>query len=334
MHRPVRELLVRILQPLARRLCLRGDRRPRNAPRTRRTAPRPVLGRTTRTRGDQDRTAVPLRRTPQTKRRRIRHNHAPAGTNPAGGDPTPLDRRRPRNHHHDANPGGSTDPTDRLVRGKEMAVGAEDRAVGGARGGGDNQVKGAARFALRPHRHEQLGVLLGVLLGDLDMVVEDRHSCDDVVDVGRPYGLACAVGAQGSDTQGSDAQLADRRSGHGHIVVIIDELIQFATDPFASIRKAVSIRKAASKSSRVTAAHRSQGAPGVASRSPDQSASGRCRLSSAVTSAPRHRCIGSICAIARPRRTMVKCSPRCSIASNRSAKFRTASVAVTSVMKS
>jgi hypothetical protein len=62
----------------------------------------------------------------------------------------------------------------------------------------------------------------------------------------------------------------------------------------------------------------------------DQARSGRCRRSSALASAPRPPCAGSRWATVFPRRTMVKCSPRCSTASRRSAKFRAASVAVMS----
>ena len=56
----------------------------------------------------------------------------------------------------------------------------------------------------------------------------------------------------------------------------------------------------------------------------------RRRLSRALTSAPRPVLTGSSWATSRPRRTIVKCSPRCSTASRMSEKFLAASVALTS----
>ena len=158
---------------------------------------------------------------------------------------------------------------------------------------------------------------------NISVVSEHRNGRDDVVDVCTSCSSAPARGKERTH-----AQLRNRDSCDRDIVIVIDYLIKFVARALGiNEKRRIEQEPSHNRSSTSSRARTS-------SRSLAQVRSGRCRRSRDFTSAPRPRFIGSRWAIALPRRTIVKCSPRCSMASRRSAKFRAASVAVTSGMNS
>ncbi len=160
-------------------------------------------------------------------------------------------------------------------------------------------------------------------LGDVDAVRENRDGGNDVLDEGTPRGFPpppCQ--------QCTHAKLSDRDGRNRDIIVVVDHVVELIAGPLGVDEEGgVEQQTSHDRSSTSTRALTS-------SRSFAQSASGRWRRNSFFTSAPSPRFIGSRWAIALPRRTIVNCSPRCSMASRRSAKFRAASVAVMSGMNS
>jgi hypothetical protein len=91
------------------------------------------------------------------------------------------------------------------------AVGRDDRAIECLGGGGDDQVLGPTWPALRSDLDEELGVGLG----DVEVVVENRGAGDDVVHVLPPRSLMSAHGETCTD-----AKLRDRDGRDGDLVVV------------------------------------------------------------------------------------------------------------------
>ncbi len=159
--------------------------------------------------------------------------------------------------------------------------------------------------------------------GDFDVVVENRDGGDHIFDVRGSRGPVPA-----RCEQGTHSEFGNGDRGDGHVVVVIDGVVEIIIGSLGVDEKRGIEQESAHVRSSISSS------PRTASRSFAQSVSRRWRRRSAFTSAPRPPLIGSSCATVLPRRTIVKCSPRCSTASRRSAKLRAASVAVTSGMES
>ena len=159
--------------------------------------------------------------------------------------------------------------------------------------------------------------------GNRLVVVDDRDDVDDVVHEGLPVGAVDVIGQVHSDQQLGDGDGGDRR-----VVVIGDQVIEgrsraVSVDEEGGVEEEPAQgRCSISRSSRIE----------VTSR--EKAGSEWWRRRSAFTSAPLPACTGSSWATTLPRRTIVKCSPRCSTASSRSEKLRAASVALTSGTRS
>jgi hypothetical protein len=203
--------------------------------------------------------------------------------------------------------------------GKCRFVGSHDGAAYGPCGGGDDQVVRAPGPSLASDMYEQLGMDLR----DCTVVVEDGNDLQDVAEEGNAGGTVLARGQEHTNSQ-----LGCGDSGHRNLVVIGDGVVEGLSRSFGVDEKGRVEEKPGQVRSSISTTDR------TAARSCDQSVSGRCRRSSSFTSAPWPSVIGSRLAIALPRRTIVKRSPRCSTASRRSAKRRAASVAVISATRS
>ena len=159
--------------------------------------------------------------------------------------------------------------------------------------------------------------------GNRLVVVDDGDDVYDVVDEALPVGAMDVIGEVDSDQQ-----LGDGDGGDRGVVVIADQVIEGRSrrggvDEEGGVEKEPAQgRGSISRSSRVEVT------------SPEKAGSWWWRRRSALTSTPLPACTGSIWATTLPRRTIVKCSPRCSTASSRSEKLRAASVALTSGMGS
>src|SRR5919106_1728076 len=191
-------------------------------------------------------------------------------------------------------------------------IGGYDGAASGFGGGGNDQVVSAARSALPSNLHEQQGVFFG----DLGVVADDGHGCGDLVDE-----RGSLVTPPPAGEERSDPELGQGDRGYRDVIVVGDEVVKIVTGALG-VDQEGRVEEEATHSRRSTASRSRTDLMSV-----DQARSGRCRRSSALASAPRPPCAGSRWATVFPRRTMVKCSPRCSTASRRSAKFRAASVA-------
>ena len=159
--------------------------------------------------------------------------------------------------------------------------------------------------------------------GDRLVVVDDGDDVYDVVDEGLPVGAVEVIGEVDSDQQ-----LGDGDGGDRGVVIIGDQVIEgrsraVALDEEGGVeQEPAQGRCSISRSSRVEATSR------------EKAGSRWWRRRSALTSTPLPAWAGSSWATTLPRRTIVKCSPRCSTASSRSEKLRAASVALTSGMRS
>jgi hypothetical protein len=199
------------------------------------------------------------------------------------------------------------------------AVSGDDLALGRYSGGGDDQVVGSSGPALAAHEGEELGVGGG----NHSVVVDDGDGVDDVVDEGLTLGPVGVIGEVDPDQELSDGDGGDRG-----VVIIGDQLVEGRS-------RAVGVDQEGgveeeSAQGRCSISRRSRA--DLMSRAKAGSRRWRCR--SALISAPLPARTGSSWATGLPRRTIVKCSPRCSTASRRSEKFRAASVALTSGMRS
>lgn len=174
----------------------------------------------------------------------------------------------------------------------------------------------ASRRALATHLHQQASMRLG----DRDVVRDHRDGLEDVFDERRSAGSRLAT-----CEKGADAQLGDRDGGDGNVIVIGDRLVQAIAAPVGIDEERRVEEQPGQDRSSISSNRR------VDERSSAQLGSRRWRCSTAFTSMPSPGLAGSSRATARPRRTTVKCSPRCSTASRRSANLRAASVALTSV---
>jgi len=162
---------------------------------------------------------------------------------------------------------------------------------------------------------------LRVRLGHADVVVNHRDCGENVVEKGRTNDSRPSFRQLDADSELSNG---DRRDGD--VVVVIERLVDFPSGPLdVDEKRGVEQKPSQLRSSMVNR-----------SRSPANSVrqleSTLWRRSIAFTSEPRPLGIGSIKAIALPRRTIVILSPRCSTASRRSANLRAASVALISVI--
>lgn len=163
-------------------------------------------------------------------------------------------------------PGGSRDSSAMRASGhagkvaEGGGVGAEHRAVGGFGRCGDDQVVGAAGFALRAGRDKQFGVRFG----DLDVVVDDRNGGDDVFEVCGPGDLC--LGA---------ARRVPTRSSATVIAAIAMSSSSLMTSSRFSPDRSVSIKNVVSKRRRVMHGHRSRGARGPHQDRPSNHGPGR-----------------------------------------------------------
>jgi len=199
------------------------------------------------------------------------------------------------------------------------AVSGDDLTLGRLGGGGDDQLVGSSGPALAAHEGEEFGVGGG----DRFVVVDDGEDVDDVVDEGVPVGPVGVIGEVDPDQQLGDGNGGDRR-----VVIIGDHLVEGRSRP-VSVDQEGGVEEESAQG-RFSISRRSRA--DVMSRA--KAGSRRWRRRSALISAPLPACTGSSWATTLPRRTIVKCSPRCSTASRRSEKFRAASVALTSGMRS
>jgi len=154
-----------------------------------------------------------------------------------------------------------------------------------------------------------------------DVVVDNRNDVSDIIDE-LLTGLAVSLVGQSH----TDEKLCDRDGGNGHLVVIVDCLVELKPGAVGVDEEGGVEQKPA------------QGRSSIWSRSWTEAMadanprSGPWRRSMALTSAPLPVVTGSSWATTLPRRRIVKCSPRCSTASRMSEKFLAASVALTSGM--
>jgi hypothetical protein len=199
------------------------------------------------------------------------------------------------------------------------AVSGHDLTLGRLGGGGDDQIVGSSWLALAAHEGEELGVGGG----NRFVVVEDGDDVDDVVDEGLTVGPVGVIGEVGPDQELGDGDGGDRR-----VVIIGDHVVEGRTRAVGVDQEGGVEEESAQGRFSISRSSRAE----VTSRAKAGSRRRRCR--SALISAPLPACTGSSWATTLPRRTIVKCSPRCSTASRRSEKFRAASVALTSGMRS
>lgn len=199
------------------------------------------------------------------------------------------------------------------------AVGGDDFTLGRLGGGGDDQIVGSSGPALAAHVGEKLGVGGGYR----DVVVDDGDDIDDVVDEGLTVWPVGLIGEMDSDQQLGDGDGRDRR-----FVVIGDQLIECRSRAVGVDKEGGVEKESAQGRCSISRSSRTE----VTSRAKVGSRRWRCR--SALTSAPLPAFTGSSLATTLPRRTILKCSPRCSTASRRPEKFRAASVALTSDTRS
>jgi len=192
-------------------------------------------------------------------------------------------------------------------------VGADNRAGGSPGSGGDDQVVRSARSSLVSNMNEQPGVDLR----DSTVVVEDG---DDRQDLFQESEAGRSLLPRGQEHTNPQLRCGD--GGDRHFVVVADCIVEVRRGAFCVNQECGVKEEPGQGRSSISMMDR------VAARSSDHCESGRWRRSNALTSAPWPSFIGSRLAIALPRRTMVKRSPRCSTASSRSAKLRAASVAV------
>jgi len=202
--------------------------------------------------------------------------------------------------------------------GEGSAVGADNRAGGSPRRRGDDQVVRSSGSSLASDMNEQLGVDLR----DGTVVVEHGDHRQDVVEEGE---AGSSLPSRGQEH--ADPQLRCGDGGNCNLVVVADGIVEVDRGAFRVDQECRIKKEPGQARSSISTADR------MAATSFDHSESGRWRRSRALTSAPWPSFIGSKLAIALPRRTMVKRSPRCSTASRRSAKLRAASVAVISDTK-
>lgn len=131
-----------------------------------------------------------------------------------------------------------------------------------------------------------------------------------------------------SPEKSTDAQLGNRDRRDRNVVFVGDQVVQSATSTVGVNEERRVEEQPSRRRSSISTNRR------MDERSSDQLGSRRCRRSRAFTSAPRPAVTGSRRATGFPRRTTVKCPPRCSTASRRPAKFLAASVALISDIKS
>lgn len=194
-------------------------------------------------------------------------------------------------------------------------VGADDRAGGSPRSRGDDQVVRPAGSSLVSDMNEQLGVDLR----DSAVVVENGDDRQHVLKEGEAGRSLLSRGQEHTDSQ-----LGCGDGGDRHLVVVVESFVEVGGGAFRVDQECCVKEEPGQGRSSISTTD------WMAARSSDHCESGRWRRSNALTSAPWPSFIGSRLAIALPRRTMVKRSPRCSTASRRSAKLRAASVAVIS----
>jgi hypothetical protein len=197
-------------------------------------------------------------------------------------------------------------------------VGGEHCAAGGDRGRGDEKVVSSAWPTCLADGRQQLGVVAR----DPEVVGQRRDGFQDSVEESLASGAARAC-----DQVHPDQELGGRHRRDCDVVVVCDDLVEVrALSLGVDQEGGVEQQQAQGRSSSETARRTSL-------TSCVHSASIACSRSACLIASPLPRAAGSKWATALPRRMIVNCSPR-STASSRSAKFRAASVALTSVMRS
>jgi hypothetical protein len=189
--------------------------------------------------------------------------------------------------------------------GESRVVSGHDRPSCRPCSRGDNKVMRSSRPTLAAHRDEQL--CMGFC--DVEVVVEDGDRRDHVVDEALPPHSRCP-----SRQLDADFQLGNRDRRDCNVVIVRDRVTRrvpgaFSVDEVRRVEK----KSRQCRSSMVTSSR-------IASSSPRQDRSTACLRSIVFTSEPCPAVIGSMQAMALPRRTIVIRSPRCSTASSSSAK--------------
>jgi len=203
--------------------------------------------------------------------------------------------------------------------GERCGVRGDDRPARRRCGCGDQQVVRSARRSLAAHFDEQSRVSLG----DRYVVGDHGERCEYVLDESGPR---CSGLSRSEQRTNSELGDGDRRDGD--VVLIGDHLVEGVAGSVGVDEERRVEQEPPQDRSSISTNRRMEDS------SSDQFASRRCRRSKAFASAPSPGRAGSRCAMGFPRRTTVKCSPRCSTASRMSAKFRAASVALTSGTRS
>lgn len=199
--------------------------------------------------------------------------------------------------------------------GESGVIRAQDSAGCSPRGSRNDQVVRPPGRSLASDMDQQLGMGLC----DSTVVVEDG---DDREDAFKERKAGRSLLPRGEEH--ADSQFGCSDGGDGDLVVVADSIVEVGCRAFGVDQEGrVTEEPGQGRSSISTTAR-------MAARSFGHWESGRWRRSRDLTSAPCPSFIGSRLAIALPRRTIVKRSPRCSTASRRSAKLRAASVAVIS----
>lgn len=183
----------------------------------------------------------------------------------------------------------------------------------------DQQIMRSARRALAAHLDEQPRMNLS----DRDVIGDHWDHGEYVLQERGPRRRRLS-----RSEERTDSELGDRNRRDGDIVLIGDHIIKGVARP-VGVDEERRVEQEPSQDRSSTSSNRR-----MEDSSADQLASRRCRRSRAFASAPRPGLAGSRWAMGFPRRMTVKCSPRCSTASRMSAKFRAASVALTSGTRS
>jgi hypothetical protein len=162
-----------------------------------------------------------------------------------------------------------------------------------------------------------------VRTGDFEVVVQDRHRCHDLVEE-----FLTIVPGLSSRQLNSHLKFRHGDGGDRHVVLVRDDGVKIAVRPFSiDQERGVKDQAAQNRSSAMTSSR-------VCLKDSDHSASAGCRFRMDFASEPWPLPMGSMWAMARPRRTMVMRSLLCSTASSNSAKFLAAFVALISVTES